>query len=207
MHYIVTVSEQPTHENAPVQGLDPRTILIQTAITLALTTSFGLALMIIFNEQIKIFGQWFVQNLGAWGFFAFAYITDALIVPGSIDLTFPFLAQEGLNAIGILLMMGIASILGGCTGWAIGHFFDKIKFVHRMVEYYRAKGETLIKKYGFWAVVIAAITPVPYSTVSWIAGLMKVPFPTYLLASLFRIPRIFVMYFLITGLFFRIYSS
>ncbi len=199
------MSEHP--KNASTVELNPRTILIQTAITLAATTVIALSLMIIFNDQIEAFGKWFVQNLGTWGFFAFAYITDALIVPGSIDLTFPFLAQEGLNAVWILSMMSLASILGGCTGWAIGHFFDKIKFVHRMVEYYRAKGETLIKKYGFWAVVIAAVSPVPYSTVSWIAGLMKVPFPTYILASLFRIPRIFVMYFIITGLFFRLSSN
>lgn len=181
--------------------LDPRKILIQTGVTLAVTTVVAIVLMILFSDQVRSFGKWFVSHFGAWGFFGFAYITDALIVPGSIDLTFPLMAQEGLDPVIILSLMCIGSILGGSTGWFIGHFFDHFQVVHRMVEYYRSKGERLIKRFGFWAVVIAAVTPVPYSTVSWIAGLMKVPFPVYFLASLFRIPRIVVMYLIITGIF------
>jgi len=195
------MENNPISRPPELDEFDPKKILFQTALTLGITTILALIAMVLFNDQIQTFGHWFISQFSLWGFLGFSYFTDALIVPGSIDLAFPLLAQKGFDPTPVLVILCIGSILGGTTGWFIGHFFDHIHFIQRMVDYYRAKGERLIKKFGFWAVVIAAITPVPFSSVSWIAGMMKVPFLTYFLAALFRIPRIVVMYWIITGLF------
>jgi len=48
----------------------------------------------------------------------------------------------------------------------------------------------MVKRYGMWSVVIAGFFPIPFSTVSWIAGMLRLPFHTYTLAALSRIPRI-----------------
>lgn len=200
----------PTNDPTSPQGVDefdPHRIFVQTGLALGITSTVLIVLMLIFRSQIQSFGEWFIHRFGWWGFFGLSYFTDALIVPGSIDIAFPLLAQKGLNPVPVLALMCLGSILGGTTGWAIGHFFDHIQLVHRMVEYYRSKGEHLIKRYGFWAVVIASVSPVPYSTVSWIAGLMKVPFLTYTAASLFRIPRIVIMYLFITQVVFFHFGS
>ncbi len=69
--------------------------------------------------------------------------------------------------------------------------------VHALTRAYQENGRELIRKYGGWAVVIAGLTPVPFSTVCWIAGLLELPPHTVLLATASRIPRIIIYYLLI----------
>jgi membrane protein YqaA with SNARE-associated domain len=46
--------------------------------------------------------------------------------------------------------------------------------------------------YGFWAVAVAALTPVPYMVFSWVAGFAEVAFWQFVLASaMFRPLRFF----------------
>lgn len=93
--------------------------------------------------------------------------------------------------------MCVSSILGGFSGYIIGLKLNKLKFVRDFTYSYRDMGSHLIKKYGVWAIVIAGLTPVPYSTVSWIAGMLRLKPTSYLLGSLSRIPRIIIYYLLI----------
>ncbi len=179
---------------------DPKKLLIQTGITLGLTTILLLILMVVFKEPVFQFGRWFFESFGLAGVGVFSYITDTLILPSSLDLAFPLAIQQKWEPVSLLTVMCIASILGGCSGWFIGRFFQNLDVVRKSVEFYHQKGEILLKRFGFWAVVIAAVTPVPYSAVSWISGMMKLPFHTYFLASLFRIPRVIIMYLLLAGI-------
>ena len=49
-------------------------------------------------------------------------------------------------------------------------------------------------KYGIWAVIVAAITPIPFSPVCWIAGMLEMDYKQFLVASLWRIPRFMIWY-------------
>ena len=72
---------------------------------------------------------------------------------------------------------------------------DRCSRVIHHREYYRESGRRLIRRYGTWAVALAAFTPLPYSTISWLAGMLGVPPGKYALASLLRAPR-FALYYL-----------
>ena len=152
-----------------------------------------LILLVFFSEEIKAAGTWAIEYFGLGGVFLFVYLVDTFIVPASGDLVFPF--TFGWNPVTLLLTMSAASILGGFSGFLLARKLSHIKRIQDAVKYYRERGEALIKKYGSWAVVLAGLTPIPYSTVSWIAGIMNMPIHHYLLASLSRIPR-FILYYL-----------
>jgi len=88
------------------------------------------------------------------------------------------------------------SVVGGATAMLIGLAIGEDRVV--TVMGWLGQGETaaqaldLLRRYGFWTVAIAALTPVPYSVCSWLAGFSEVHPATYLIASvLFRPMRFF----------------
>ena len=88
------------------------------------------------------------------------------------------------------------SILGGTTamllGLAIGQarVTDAMGFVGLGEE--AAKALEVFGEYGFWAVAVAALTPVPYMVFSWVAGFAEITVWQFLLASvIFRSARFF----------------
>ena len=129
-----------------------------------------------------------VRHEGLLGVFAFVLIVDTFIVPASLDLVFP--VTMTWNPVPLLVVMCSASVLGGILGYWIGRTLYRVPFVRATVSGYYDRGAAMLKRYGIWSVVIAGLFPIPFSTVSWIAGMLRLPFHTYVLAALSRIPRI-----------------
>jgi membrane protein YqaA with SNARE-associated domain len=76
-----------------------------------------------------------------------------------------------------------ASISGAFLGYAVGR-----KAGRPVVERFVAgelveKVQVLFEKYGGWAVGIAAFTPIPYKVFTFGAGVFRVPFMTFTVAS------------------------
>ena len=79
------------------------------------------------------------------------------------------------------------SILGGCLGYLIGwHFMAQVG--ERIVAFYGltdkvAYIESLYNTYDAWAVGIAGFTPIPYKVFTIAAGMFKINFTVFVLAS------------------------
>ncbi len=85
------------------------------------------------------------------------------------------------------LMCTLGSVIGGVVGYGIGHFayaaigepivqmydgklvMDKIKFWY--------------ENYGFWGILIAAITPIPYKIFTIASGVFEFNFGSFMLSS------------------------
>lgn len=171
------------------------TIFLQTLGFFAAVFAVYALIFAMFGDKVEAAGSQAAERFGYAGVFAFVYLVDAFIVPATADLLFPFTLSW--PPIALLSVMSAASVLGGFTGFLIARRLAHVPFIQRSVAYYRVRGEALIARYGAWAVVLAALTPVPYSTVSWLAGMLKVSPKTYLIASLGRFPRFFLYYAII----------
>lgn len=180
------------HANLEMKQLLGRTILF-----LGIALAFYILILLFAGEYLKIAGEWFSKYLGLAGVFAYVYIVDTLIVPTTADIIFT-ITQEW-EPVSLLLVMCVASILGGFSGYLIGKKLNRFKFVRDVTASYQEIGSRIIKRYGIWAIVLAGLTPIPYSTISWIAGMLKLKKSHYILGSLSRIPRIITYYLLIKG--------
>jgi membrane protein YqaA with SNARE-associated domain len=85
------------------------------------------------------------------------------------------------------LICAIGSILGGCLGYLIGWQF-MAQVGHRIVAFYGLSDkvayiETLYNTYDAWAVGIAGFTPIPYKVFTIAAGMFKINFTVFILAS------------------------
>ena len=80
------------------------------------------------------------------------------------------------------------SVLGGALGYAIGFYlFDRLGIP--ILETYGLMDkisafQTFFHKWGFWAIVVKAFTPIPFKLVTITAGALKFNFWTFMLASI-----------------------
>ena len=92
----------------------------------------------------------------------------------------------------------IGSVLGGVLGYGIGlHGYEMVG--RPIVEFYHGQEKmdmikTLYSQYGFWGILFAAITPIPYKVFTIASGVFKFDFFSFLTASIIgRSARFFVV--------------
>ncbi len=88
-----------------------------------------------------------------------------------------------------LAFFAVVSYAMGYLNFLIGKFFYK----HKTFTHYKKKllkeSWPLVKKYGLFLIVVAALTPVPWSAVSLLVGSAGYPAKKYLQYALFRFLR------------------
>lgn len=82
----------------------------------------------------------------------------------------------------------VASVLGGVLGYYIGFAFYEV-IGKPIIEFYHGEEvfEDLQKtftNYSFWAILVAAITPIPYKVFTIAAGVARIDLVTLIVASL-----------------------
>ena len=178
-------------------NLDWNNIVKKAIVLIAFFIIFFLLLFAFLRPQMQSIALWVTQNLGYLGIFLYALFVDMFIVPLTVDVIFPF--SSNFNVIPFLLFLSIGSSIGGLGGWMIGRLLGHLSFIKKITSGFTTDGEQLLKKYGGWAVVIAGLTPIPFSTVCWMSGMVRVPFSHVVLATLSRFPRMIIYYLAVQG--------
>ena len=86
----------------------------------------------------------------------------------------------------LALLCTAASVVGGVFGWLIGHFaFGLIepvmKDTHYFADYLRLRA--YFSEYGFWVILLAGFSPIPYKVFTITAGVMAMPLLPFLAGS------------------------
>lgn len=177
--------------------LDWRQLIAKTVLLMCVfLLVYAIALYFV-KDEYSVIGEWVSTHMGYMGVGLFVFFVDMLIVPMSVDLIFPFVLSW--DPVVLLGIMGIASAFGGYCGYWIGRLLGNIPFIKRFTSGFSRDGERMIARYGVWAVVIAGLTPIPYSTICWLAGMLKVPAGRTFLACFSRIPRMIIYYLIFAG--------
>ena len=87
-------------------------------------------------------------------------------------------------AIYFALVATIASVLGALLGHWIGKKYGRLVLRKFVSEDKILVGEKLFDKYRVWAVLLAAITPIPYKVFAILAGVLKLDVKRFLIASI-----------------------
>lgn len=143
------------------------------------------------HERMEWFGRIYDNVLLVMSVFVASEILFGIIPPEVFML---WSLQTGLigsyfTSIGLL---SIISYLAGFTNFTIGVFAkDKRKILNsrkKIVQKYRM----LFQKYGTHLIIVACVSPLPFSAISLLAGAGGMDKAKYLLYSLLRIVRFFV---------------
>ena len=137
-----------------------------------------------------------LKSLSDWtlGFADSDWSTLALAVDSFIEsIFFPIPPDPLLIAIGIrrpemaIWLAGLAtvsSVAGALVGHWLGGRFGR-PLLYRLVSTRKVEPvERLFRKYGAWAVLMAAFTPIPYKVFAISAGILDLDRRTFIIASL-----------------------
>ncbi len=117
-------------------------------------------------------------------------LTEPIIVPIPADV---LVVSLGLGnpkkALRYGLICSLFSVIGGTIAFALGLAIGG----ERVIEFFnmvhlgdKAAGALdLYSRYDFWAISIAALTPVPYMLFSWLGGMAEVSIVKFILISIF----------------------
>lgn len=170
--------------------------IIQLA-AVALFLLAAAAVFIFLGEEIKYLFELLVQKFGLAGLFVATVVMDVLIQPVGPDvLTFGYSMTEQ-HVLTVSLVGGLGSLTGGTIGYGLGYFLEE-KGIDKLIgkEKYQ-KAHSLFTRHGFWAVLIGALTPVPFSLICWTAGVFKMPFRLFFVSALVtRLPRFLLVGYL-----------
>ena len=157
-------------------------------------TGFFFAVRFIGVDNYRCIVDYVDEHFGLLGIFLYVYIVDLFIMPLSPDFVFPIVA--GMPWYKIVPIIGIASSLGGVTGYFVGRLLDKIPIIARTSAKAEAKWGAYIKKYGVVFVILAALLPIPFSTVCIASGVMQLDMRKVLPACFCRVIRMGIFFFL-----------
>jgi len=88
------------------------------------------------------------------------------------------------NAILFSLIASFFSILGALVGYWLGLLFGR-HFLYKFISKEKInKIEQIFNKYGVWAILIAAFTPLPYKLFAILAGVLKLDMRKFIIASI-----------------------
>lgn len=135
----------------------------------------------------------FVEHYGLWVVFGVVFLELAGLpfIPGETALiAAAALASQGHGSIvAIVVLAVVAAVLGGATGYAIGHRWGR-GLLGRWPWFERVSGrgidrsEEFFEAHGSKAVFLGRFVPVLRGTLGWMAGVGRMRFGTFLLWNL-----------------------
>lgn len=173
--------------------------LLRTLVAL-LALAAGLAIFgKVFDKELLAAAEHVQQALGAWGLLGVVFITDAIFSPVPPDVVLVVVANSALHKQWATLLpaIGLVSALAGNVGWFIGAWGARIRFLAPIIAKVRKRHEAMIKRYDRWAVVLGAVTPLPFSVICITAGALGMKLRRLSPVTLLRIPRFLVFYWVI----------
>ena len=150
-----------------------------------------------FRPELEGLGSAFVEHFGYVGFAIGTLVADGLhfpVPPQSYMLA--SITSERSEAWTIVAIC-IGSMLGGITAYTIARRAADLPFLARLLARTRKRVDWLYTRYGYTAVAIGSLTPIPYSFLCYVAGGYRMPRRIFLVLSLFRIPKIILYFYLV----------
>lgn len=105
-----------------------------------------------------------------------------------------FIAWSGKSSSPILYLslLALASYLGGIVSYFMGRGITKIPAVHDDIEVKMAPHIKNTRKWGGFLIIVGALLPIPFAMTSIAAGIIKFPFPSFLMFGLLRFLRFYL---------------
>ena len=127
----------------------------------------------------------FSESGWAVGILALSTFTESIFNPIPPDALLVAVAiHQPHNAILLALMVTAASVAGALVGHWLGARVGRPIADRLLPQRHIERAERLFDRYGVWAVLFAAITPVPYKVFAILAGVLGFDRRLFLIASL-----------------------
>jgi membrane protein YqaA with SNARE-associated domain len=120
------------------------------------------------------------------------YFTSELvigIIPPEIFMIWALRKGSIAEYMILILILAVISYLAGLAGYFFGRYLHTTLVYRFIRRKFLTKMERKLNIYGLYIIIVAALTPLPFSGVSMLVGSVKYPLRKYILYSLTRFIR------------------
>jgi len=172
--------------------------LLKTFLALGLLFLFIFLLGLVLRDKLEFCGTWLSSNFGLPGMALGTFLADAIHFPVPPQFYMFSAIVSSRNAFHSLLAIGVGSIAGGVVAFTVAKHLSQIGPIRRALRNLPFDLPALVSRYGYFAVLLASASPIPFSTLCMIAGASRLPSPQMILLLTLRIPRLLLFYFVIS---------
>ncbi|WP_437574647.1 YqaA family protein [Sorangium sp. So ce887] len=138
-----------------------------------------------------------MQRFGLAGMFVGTYLADAFSFPIPPQFYMLTAISSGGSQVAPMITISAASLLAGYTGYRLAGHLARLRIFAARLERTRPRIDRLFDRYGYWAIAVGSLSPIPFSMLCYMSGLYRIPPRYFLTMVLFRVPRLLVFYALI----------
>lgn len=131
------------------------------------------------SQSINYFLPW-----GGWGLFVLAFMEASFFPVPPDALLIPLAILRPGRAIWYAAITTVGSVMGGYFGYVLGVKFGRPLLRRLISEVRMQQVDDLFQRWGGWAVLAAALTPIPYKVFTIAAGIARINLITFGIASL-----------------------
>ena len=130
--------------------------------------------------------QWARHRHAAWYLSGLSFAESSFFpIPPDVMLA-PMSMAKPEKAWRLAALTTLASVLGGMLGYAIGYYgldliLPWLQKSHYWDKYLAARG--WFEAWGFWAILVAGFSPIPYKVFTIAAGTLAMNFPLFIIGS------------------------
>ncbi len=118
------------------------------------------------------------------------------IIPPEFFMIWGLSSGDLIDYISIVSLLAVISYIAGFVGFLFGDFLKTTVTFRYIRKRFLARYQPLVVKYGAFLILVAAMTPLPFSAIAMLVGSFHFPVKKYLLWSLSRFLR-FALYAII----------
>lgn len=188
----------PPPNDAALSAYVRRSVVRALAFTVVLFGAIALC-NALWGAELLAATTWVHDEIGLIGLLLLVAFADAITSPIPPDAALVVVSKSALAANWplVVLTIGAVSSAAGCVGYLLGTRLKSTPYVQRRLARKSPLLRQLVLRYGPWAVLLGAVTPIPFSVTCWLAGIFALPFRKFAPIALVRVPRFFVYYWLI----------
>lgn len=108
------------------------------------------------------------------------------IIPPELFMIWSLRSGEAHTYILYILLLTVISYLAGFIAYLFGRYLHNTQLYQYLHNRYLQKSEVLLHEYGLYLILVASLTPVPFSGVAMLVGSVHYPVKKYIYWSLLR---------------------
>ena len=136
----------------------------------------------LFNDKLAQVNKAYIYGIFFLSETLFGMLPPDFFIAWSEHEAYPLLA---------LSFLALLSYLGGAAAFGLGKVMRKVPVIKRIIEEKLENQAKFVRKWGVLFVIVAALLPLPYATVSMAAGAIEFPFWRYAFWGLTRFLRFY----------------
>lgn len=136
----------------------------------------------------KLIEQYADRPMLVYGIFLVSEVVFG-IIPPEVFMIWAAGSSEIASYPVLMAVLAIMSYSAGVIGYFIGRWIRKTKFYHFLEEKALKRYIPGLRRYGYFLIIVASLTPIPFSAVCMLVGAIKYPLHRFLIFAAFRFLR------------------